>query len=303
MATSIDLLKPLRIYKTKLRYPLGLTKDKLTGSLVFVMSNTLDKTISFLKNNSFLINNGNYFRCFYTEKEFMYIMDESGNRFKGDSIIHSVIESANGESDTHINNIYLKLDKPGDLSAKVYFPEAVENLIFNEDYGTKQNYPMIFRQMLYADRIKNQKELTVVYKKVKSEVEWIKYTYPSLKQYKNKNLIVDLSYYTNIFLNKNIYQLDKAVDIFHHLMNKMIKDNRYNGYNRRTVILPINAWVKDGDIKTLFDYRKDINYISQNKLYLLEVIILVLLSNSELIAVSIRELNDFSIWVLNVFLL
>ncbi|MBR2247807.1 MAG: hypothetical protein IJ880_12455, partial [Bacilli bacterium] len=116
----------------------------------------------------------------------------------------SVIESASGETDPHINHIYLKLDKPGDLSAKVYFPEAVENLIFNEDFGSKQNYPMIFRQMLYNDRIKNQKELTVLYKKVKSEIDWIKYTYPSLKTYKDKNLIVDLSYYTNIFLNKNI---------------------------------------------------------------------------------------------------
>ena len=262
MATSIDLLKPLRIYKTKLRYPLGLDKNKLVGSLVFLLSSSLDNTISFLKNNTFMVNNGNYFRCFYTEKEFLYIMDEAGNRFNDDSIIHSVIESASGETDPHINNIYLKLDKPGDLSAKVYFPEAVENLIFNEDFGSKQNYPMIFRQMLYNDRIKNQKELTVLYKKVKSEIDWIKYTYPSLKTYKDKNLIVDLSYYTNIFLNKNIYQLDKGVDIFHHLMTKMIEDKRYSSYNRRTVIIPIDAWIKDGDIKTLFDYKSYINPFS-----------------------------------------
>ena len=262
MATSIDLIKPLRIYKTKLRYPLSSNKDKLNGSLIFLMSNSLDNSIGYLKNNVYMINSSNSFRSFYTEKEYLYIMDESGNRFANDSIIHSVIESACGETDTQINNIYLKLDKPGDLSAKVYFPEAVENLIFNEDFGSKQNYPMIFRQMLYNDRIKNQKELMVIYKKVKTELDWIKYTYPSLKQYKNKNLIVDLSYYTNIFLNKNIYQLDKGVDIFHHLMTKMIEDKRYSNYTRRTVFIPIKAWLQDGDIKTLFDYRKYINPFS-----------------------------------------
>ncbi|MBQ8130888.1 MAG: hypothetical protein IJ193_00190 [Bacilli bacterium] len=261
MATKLELLKPLRLYKTGLRFPSSLIdKNKQTGSLVFILSSSIDHTISFLKNNSFLINNGNYFRCYYTEKEFMYIMDESGYRYNDNSIIHSVIESASGESDPHINNIYLKINKPNDLSAKLYYPEAVEKLIYNEDFGTTQNYPMIFRQMLYNDRIKNQKELTNIYKKVKSEVDWIKYTYPSLKTYKNKNLIVDLSYYTNLFLDKNIYQLDKGVDIFHHLVTKMIEDKRYSGYNRRTVIIPVEAWMKDGE--QIFDYRKYINPFS-----------------------------------------
>ena len=261
MATKIELIKPLRLMKSQLRYPLSvINTNKNTGSLVFVLSSSLDNTISFLKNNSFLINTGNLFKSFYTEKEFMYIYDESGNRFKDDSIIHSVIESTNGESDTQINNIYLKIDKPNDLPAKLFYPEAVEKLIFNEDFGTKQNYPMIFRNMLYNDRIRNQKELMVIYKKVKEEIKWIKNTYPSLKTYKNKNLIVDLSYYTNLFLNNNIYQLDKGVDLFHHIMTKLIEDGRYSEYNRKTVIIPIEAWVKDG--VNLFDYKKYINPFS-----------------------------------------
>ena len=262
MATKLELIKPFRLMKSKLRYPLSITnQNKQIGSLVFILSSSLDNTISFLKNNTFLFNGSNLFRSFYTEKEFLYIMDESGNRFKDDSIIHSVIESASGEADTQINNIYLKLDKPDDVSAKLYYPEAVENLIFNEDFNTQQNYPSIFRKMLYVDRIKNQKALFAIYKKVKDEIDWIKLTYPALKTYKGKNLIVDLSYYTHLFLDKNIYPLDKGVDIFHHLMTKMIEDGRYSAnYNRRTVIIPVEAWVKP-DVD-LFDYKNYINPFS-----------------------------------------
>ena len=245
MATKLELIKPLRLFKSQLRFPLSLiNKNQATGSLIFVLSSSLDNTISFLNNNTFLVNTGNLFKSYYTEKEFMYIYDESGNRYKDDSIIHSVIESSSGETDHQINNIYLKLDKPNDLPAKLYYAEAVEKLIFNEDFGTKQNYPMIFRQMLYNDRIRNQKELVAIYKKVKDQVEWIKYTYPSLKTYKDKNLIVDLSYYTNLFLSNNIYQLDKGVDLFHHIMSKLIEDGRYSKYNRKTVFIPIEAWNK-----------------------------------------------------------
>ena len=261
MATKLELIKPLRLFKSQLRFPLSLiNKNQATGSLIFILSSSLDNTISFLKNNSFLINTGKMFKSFYTEKEFMYIYDESGNRFKNDSIIHSVIESSNGESDHQINNIYLKMDKPNDLPAKLFYADAVEKLIYNEDFGTKQNYPMIFRNMLYNDRIRNQKELISIYKKVKNEIDWIKTTYPSLKSYKNKNLIVDLSYYTNLFLSNNIYQLDKGVDLFHHIMSKLIEDNRYNAYNRKTVFIPIEAWIKD-DVN-LFDYKKYINPFS-----------------------------------------
>ena len=213
MATKLELIKPLRLFKSQLRFPLSLiNKNQSTGSLIFVLSSSLDNTISFLKNNTYLVNTSKMFKSFYTEKEFMYIYDESGNRFKDNSIIHSVIESSNGESDHQINNIYLKMDKPNDLPAKLFYADAVEKLIYNEDFGTKQNYPMIFRNMLYNDRIRNQKELMSIYKKVKTEIDWIKTTYPSLKSYKNKelrSLNVDNTFYDNkakeasYIINKN----------------------------------------------------------------------------------------------------
>lgn len=260
MATKLELIKPLRLFKSQLRFPLSLiNKNQATGSLIFLLTSSLDNTISFLKNNSYLVNTGKMFKSYYTEKEFMYIYDESVNQ-ENSSIIHSIIESASGESDHQINNIYLKLDNAGNLPAKMFYADSVEKLIFNEDFGTKQNYPMIFRNILYNDRIRNQKELLTIYKKVKSEINWIKTTYPSLKSYKNKNLIVDLSYYTNLFLNNNIYQLDKGVDLFHHIMTKLIEDDRYSAYNRKTVFIPIEAWVKDG--VNLFDYKKYINPFS-----------------------------------------
>ena len=261
MSTLLERIKPLRLYKTKLRYPILNPSNNTTGSVVFILANSVANTIDFLKTNTVLINTNNSFKSYYTEKDFQFIIDETATRFQdGESKLHSIIESAQGETDPYINDMYMVINHENDLSTKLYYPDMVEKLIFDEDFKLTQNYPMIFRRMLYQKRIRNQKDLFVIYKQVKSELKFIKFAYPSLKQYKDKNLIVDWSYYTNLFIDNNDYKLDKGVDLFHHLMTRFIDDKRLSNYKRRTVIIPVNYWEKEG--VNIFDFKENINPLS-----------------------------------------
>jgi gamma-glutamylcyclotransferase (GGCT)/AIG2-like uncharacterized protein YtfP len=261
MSTLLERIKPLRLYKTKLRYPILNPNNNTTGSIVFILANSVANTIDFLKTNNILINTNNSFKSYYTEKDFQFIIDEATTRFEdGESKLHSIIESTQGEADPYMNDMYMVINHENDLSTKLYYPDMVEELIFNEDFKITQNYPMIFRRLLYEKRIRNQKELFAIYKQVKSELKFIKFTYASLKQYKNKNLILDWSYYTNLFNDNNNFKLDKGIDLFHHLMTKFIDDKRLSEYKRRTVIIPVQYWEKEG--VNIFDFKENINPLS-----------------------------------------
>jgi RNA polymerase rpb2, domain 6 len=256
MATLIEKLVPLRLMKTKLRYPVD-PKDRYKGSVVFLLTKSIDGSIDFLNNNQFLINNKT-FLSYYIEKDYTFYLESTEE--SRDHMVDAVLESSMGESDTHYNNIYMKLD-----SATSFYPDAAQLISMNEDFGINQNYPNIFRRFLYNERIKNQKEAMDIYKKIKSSVEWIKYTYINIPIYKKKNLILDWSYYANLFFKNNqLYIRDKGIDLLHHMMTRYLNDSRLTnaGYSRKTVIVPIEEWCKDIDDKILFDFTKNINPFS-----------------------------------------
>lgn len=258
MPTSIEKLVPLRLMKTKLQYPTEL-KDRFKGSVVFLLTKSIDDSIDFLNTNAFLINYKT-FLSYYIEKDYTFYL-ESSDITDRPSMVNSVLESSMGQKDTQYNNIYVKTD-----SLTSFYPDAAEQLAMNEDFGVVQNYPGIFRKFLYKERIKNQKEALDIYKKIKDQIDWIKYTYISLPMYKRKNLIMDWSYYANLFFkNNSIYIRDKGVDLLYHMMTKYLTDKRMdeNGYTRKTVIIPINSWYNpNNDIKDLFNFAKDINPFS-----------------------------------------
>jgi RNA polymerase Rpb2, domain 6. len=242
--------------KTKLRYPVD-PKDRYKGSVVFLLTKSIDGSIDFLNNNQFLINNKT-FLSYYIEKDYTFYLESTEE--SRDHMVDAVLESSMGESDTHYNNIYMKLD-----SATSFYPDAAQLISMNEDFGINQNYPNIFRRFLYNERIKNQKEAMDIYKKIKSSVEWIKYTYINIPIYKKKNLILDWSYYANLFFKNNqLYIRDKGIDLLHHMMTRYLNDSRLTnaGYSRKTVIVPIEEWCKDIDDKILFDFTKNINPFS-----------------------------------------
>ena len=131
--------------------------------------------------------------------------------------------------------------------------------VFNEDgVGDRK-----IKQYLYSERLKNQREVLDIYTNIRNRCPVIKNTRLSIDAYKGLNLFIDMSYYNNVFINKNKITGDRGVDLYAKMMTKLlssIKDAEKYGYSRRTVFIPIYGYsLLNEDI---IDYRKNINPIS-----------------------------------------
>lgn len=254
MAVLFDRVPENRLIKTPTFYPLPMTGDKLHNSAIYLLTPSLDDSIDFLKNTNVFVNNRTYL-SYYIEKSFDFIIQESTNE-DIDRAVQIVLESANGESDIEMNDRYMNID-----GTKIFYPDAVDDIIFREDYGINNNYSNTFKRFLYEKRIVNQKEMLDIYDKIKDKLPIIKYTYLNLDLYRKKNLILDWAYYTQTFLSKiGIYRRDKAIDLFHHFICRFINDTRIIdlGYNRAAVFVPVQPWadlVKKGGGKDIWDFN------------------------------------------------
>lgn len=250
MPNLIEKLIPLRLMKSKIFYPAYLQGDSYHNSALFILTKNIDDTINFLNKNIFLVNR-NTFVSYYTERDFSFFINEDTTL--NDPHIKTMLES---KLDSNNNDLYYDLD-----DSRVFFPDKVDEIL-NEDFNMNQNYPNIFRNLLYNERVKNQKELFKIYSKIKSRVPFIKNTFVSLKQYNKKNLIIDLSHYINIFFKNNkVYQRDRGLDLLHHIITRYLEDSRIdNYYTRKTCIIPVESWVPRGC--DIFDYNNSVNPFS-----------------------------------------
>lgn len=157
---------------------------------------------------------------------------------------------------------YLHTKESNGKEVKMFFDEHMDSLL--EADGGSKFYSASMRKLLYSERIKNQKECLLLYNKVKAEVDRIKYTYISYPLYKQKNLFIDWSYYTQAFFKNNIYKLDKGVDLFFEYLDRFISDSRLdeNGYKVKTIFVPVLDWVNKDEDVLMWDYTKDLNPIS-----------------------------------------
>lgn len=244
MALTIDKIEPLRLMKIPMYYPENLKMDKFHGAAIFMLTKNLSSTCKFLNYNRIFINN-NRFVSLYIEKSFDYIigniLNETAEEYTDKELtkIESGILSKHGEIDTLFNDSYIMSD-----TNKMYLPGVIDRAIFSEDYGIVQNYGNIYRKFLYGERIKNQKEISEIYKTIKKKVPFIKNTYLNIELYKKKNLFMDWSYYYAAFFKNNFYKLDRGIDLFHHMIYKFINDQRLKdeGYDRKLVIVPVSEW-------------------------------------------------------------
>lgn len=120
------------------------------------------------------------------------------------------------------------------------------------------------KNYLYSERMKNDKEVLLMYKEVKSSVPQISRTYLKLKMYKRMNVFVDLSYYHALFLKNNIYKMDNAVSLYFDFLNRLINNRDIDAeYSKKTIFIPIDSgiWPVQPDTD-LTDYRKNLNPIS-----------------------------------------
>lgn len=139
---------------------------------------------------------------------------------------------------------------------------------FSTDSGTivleADEYSRRLKQYIYKERIKNNKDVLMMYDVVKSTLPWVRKAYPKIDMYKRANIFVDLSYYHGIFLKRNKYRLDKAVNFYADFIHRLLNNSDINSnYSRQTVFIPVDAgtWpVEEGT--ELSNYRKNLNPIS-----------------------------------------
>ena len=147
-----------------------------------------------------------------------------------------------------------------DITEQQYLKMGNIVTFFNEAAG---KYDAQLRTLLYNERIKQRGDLLLMLKKVREDLPVIKYAYPDLARYSQKNLFVDLYYYNELFFKNNIWQMKKGFDLYLDLLERLIKDPRIDkaGYTKKTVFIPVLDWDKNKSTK-MWLYREDINPIS-----------------------------------------
>ena len=122
-------------------------------------------------------------------------------------------------------------------------------IAISEDTGIvleDKRYNSSFKQVLMKDRIKSTKELKALYDAIKDEFSDIKYTYNGIDMYNKLNLFVDLSYYSDKFLTNTTFTKVRGANAYLDLIKRLLNDKRFvdAGYQKQTVIIPMNAWLK-----------------------------------------------------------
>lgn len=147
------------------------------------------------------------------------------------------------------------------IQVRTYFDEDIDNILVESN----NKYTSKFKKMLYAERMRTQKDLLLKYEDIKNRLPNIKYTYIKYDLYKSRNMYIDLSYYIGLFMKNNIYKLDIGLDLLTTIISKAIHDTRLdsNGYSNKTVFFPIKDWLPSPTSGIhVWDYTKTINPIS-----------------------------------------
>lgn len=155
-----------------------------------------------------------------------------------------------------------------DTSSLIGTRESVrinDNLVFilNEDAAFNSN----LKQALYNDRIKTNKDLAVIYDKVKSKCPLIDYTYYDINMYKGKNLFFDAAHYNDAFIRNSTYKGKKGNNVYLELMKRFINSESLKEYTKKTVVIPVYDWNGEDDTR-IYDYMKNVNPLSAIYSYL-----------------------------------
>ena len=139
-----------------------------------------------------------------------------------------------------------------------------ESAVFFE--ADESKYSDKLKRYLYRERLKNNREVVSLYERVKESNPDIKRTFPRLKMYSGFNVFVDTSYYHGLFLRKNVYKLDKAVNLYFEFINRLINNSDISAiYKKQTIFIPVdaNTWIGESDkVDGVVDYRVSLNPIS-----------------------------------------
>lgn len=243
MPINIDKVKPFRLLKTPFFTPFNV-KDKRHGSAIFLMTKSLEQSKQLIEHK--LISNLNMFNSYFLEWNAMYLLKPS-------RIINK---------DLDVDDVYnSKAYDNNPIMTESHFEDS-ENLFFFSEATPEGVLDVRLRRILYRERLRNFKEVKLRVNRIKEECKYIKYTYPTIDKYKNKNIYVDNHIYNKIFTMSETYNRDKAVDLLYALFDRFINNPNYNGYTRKTVLIPVNEWASDIPTTALFEFSKSINPFS-----------------------------------------
>ena len=243
MPINIDKVKPFRLLKTPFFTPFNV-KDKRHGSAIFLMTKSLEQSKQLIEHK--LISNLNMFNSYFLEWNAMYLL-------KPNRIINDDLE---------VDDVYnSKAYGNNPIMTESHFEDS-ENLFFFSEATPEGVLDVRLRRILYRERLRNFKEVKLRVNRIKDECKYIKYTYPTIDKYKNKNIYIDNHIYNKIFTMSETYNRDKAIDLLYALFDRFINNANYNGYTRKTVLIPVNEWASDIPTTALFEFSKSINPFS-----------------------------------------
>ena len=243
MPINIDKVKPFRLLKTPFFTPFNV-KDKRHGSAIFLMTKSLEQSKQLIEHK--LISNLNMFNSYFLEWNAMYLL-------KPNRIINDDLE---------VDDVYnSKAYGNNPIMTESHFEDS-ENLFFFSEATPEGVLDVRLRRILYRERLRNFKEVKLRVNQIKNECKYIKYTYPTIDKYKNKNIYVDNHIYNKIFTMSETYNRDKAIDLLYALFDRFINNANYKSYTRKTVFIPVNEWASDIPTTSLFEFSKSINPFS-----------------------------------------
>lgn len=139
----------------------------------------------------------------------------------------------------------------------------INEIFIDESADSKYNKDM--KRLLYQQRVKNDKEVLLHYKKIKSMCPQIKHAYIKPDMYKKENLFVDLQYYHNLFMNNNTYNMDRGINLYFDFLIRLLemKTIRNAGYKNFYIFVYVDKdeWKVKQDTD-IFDYKENINIFS-----------------------------------------
>ena len=243
MPINIDKVKPFRLLKTPFFTPFN-KKDKRHGSAIFLMTKSLEQSKQLIDHP--LISNLNMFNSYFLEWNAMYLLKPS-------RIINK---------DLDVDDVYnSKVYGNNPIMTESHFEDS-ENLFFFSEATPENVLDTRLRKILYKERLRNSKDVKLRLNRIKNECKYIKYTYPTIDKYKNKNIYIDNHIYNKIFTLSEAYNRDKAIDLLYALFDRFINNPNYNGYTKKTVLVPVNEWASDIPTTALFEFSKSINPFS-----------------------------------------
>jgi hypothetical protein len=243
MPINIDKVKPFRLLKTPFFTPFN-KKDKRHGSAIFLMTKSLEQSKQLIEHP--LISNLNMFNSYFLEWNAMYLLKPS-------RIINK---------DLDVDDVYnSKVYGNNPIMTESHFEDS-ENLFFFSEATPENVLDARLRKILYKERLRNFKDVKLRVNRIKDECKYIKYTYPTIDKYKNKNIYIDNHIYNKIFTLSEAYNRDKAIDLLYALFDRFINNPNYKGYTKKTVLIPVNEWAGDIPTTSLFEFSKSINPFS-----------------------------------------